>query len=475
MLSRPRATNLALALLLLVLTISPGVAAQEGPPTAERVAALNAPATVLLYGTYKAILTYPYAIYNQNKDGTFTFEAHPEKKVITETIDEAWTGSGFIVTPDGYIITNAHVASDKLVKDLYLWNLAYQDTVNLVNAGSITAAQAEQFFIARYMFYVTHGKFAPEQTLIYVLLGTTTFTEDLTAKGILADTKISGEPVGMTFNAMWKDVAIVKISSDYSLPTVQLGDSDKVDTGHSVYVIGYPGMETPTVQNSIFEPTITAGIVSSLKSMPGGWRAIQTDATIHHGNSGGPAFNSKGEVIGLATFGASAGGQELSGINFLVPINVAKEYITQLNLKPRRGEIDQYWEEGLNLYWGNHFSAAVTQFQKVLDLYPGQPYATRYMRQAKDAIAEGRDVPTGLFGINPTYLAIGVAVVVIALVAVLAMSKRKKPTTTIAASQQMMPPTVVSAPTAAGYCSKCGATMANANDRFCPICGAPTT
>jgi len=442
---------------------APAISQEQGPPTAEKVAALNAPATVLFYGTYQAILSYPYAIYDQDANGNFNFEAHPEKGVFTANVGQAWMGSGFIITPDGYVLTNAHVASNKLVKDLYLWNRAMDDTVAMINSGDISQDQAEKWFVARYLFFLTHGKFAPEETLVYLFLGTVTFTEDLTAKGILVDTKISGEPVGMTFDAMWKDVAVAKISVDFPLPTVALGDSDKVDTGQSVFVIGYPYMETTTAPGSIFEPTITAGIVSSIKAMPGGWKAIQTDATIHHGNSGGPAFNSNGEAIGLATFGAAAGGQELSGINFLVPISVANEFIQQLGVKPSRGELDKLWEDGLNLYWANHYSAAVEQFQKVLDIYPGHPYATRYMRQAKEAIAEGKDVPVSSG--STMLVAAGIGIVVIAVIAFLVVRRRKP---------KAVSPATVPAVAVTRYCTKCGAAIPSASDKFCPSCGAPS-
>jgi serine protease Do len=461
-----RVAEIALASLLLLLMFSnPAIAQGEGPPTAEKVAALNAPATVLLYGTYKAVLSYPYAIYDELNDGSFSFEAHPEKGVFTDDVDQAWMGSGFIITPDGYILTNAHVASNKAVKDLYLWNRAASDTVAQMNKGTISQAQAQNWFIGRYLFYVTHGKLAPEATAVYAFLGTVTFTEDLTAKGIMVDTKISGEPIGQTFESMWKDVAVTKISVDFPLPTVPLGDSNDVDTGQAVYVIGYPYMETGTAPGSIFEPTITAGIASAIKAMPGGWKAIQTDATIHHGNSGGPAFNSKGEAIGLATFGAAAGGEELSGINFLVPINVAKEFVTQIGVDPSRGEIDKLWEEGLNLYWENHYSAAIDQFKKVLEIYPGHPYATRYMRQAQKAVSEGKDVPVSPFGGTTTLMAAGIGVVAIAVVAVLVVSRRRKPKTMVSVA--------VPASGVTRYCQKCGTPIPSASDKFCPSCGAP--
>jgi ribose transport system ATP-binding protein len=68
-------------------------------------------------------------------------------------------------------------------------------------------------------------------------------------------------------------------------------------------VIGYPGAATFNEllsAESAIEPTMTAGLVSAKKTMQGGWDVFQTDAAMTHGNSGGPVFNEKGEVIGIA-------------------------------------------------------------------------------------------------------------------------------------------------------------------------------
>lgn len=114
----------------------------------------------------------------------------------------------------------------------------------------------------------------------------------------------------------WWDVAVVQVPG-FGLDTVTLGDSADVEVGGDVVIIGFPlqftfeefGEEVPT-------PNLTKGIISSVRVLDG-VRQIGTDAAISGGNSGGPAFDSDGRVIGLATWHV-VGGQNL---NFIFPVN----------------------------------------------------------------------------------------------------------------------------------------------------------
>jgi serine protease Do len=103
------------------------------------------------------------------------------------------------------------------------------------------------------------------------------------------------------------------------LPAVELGDSDEVKVGEKVLAIGNPlGLAS----------TVTAGIVSgihrSLATLPQ-YEFIQTDASINHGNSGGPLFNLKGKMIGIDNqiLSDMAGGGSI-GLGFAIPSNDAK-------------------------------------------------------------------------------------------------------------------------------------------------------
>jgi serine protease Do len=165
------------------------------------------------------------------------------------------TGSGFIISPDGYIITNAHVVQD-----------ADQVTVKLVDR------------------------------------------REYRAKVIGIDERT--------------DIAVVQIAA-HNLPVVKLGDSKKLKPGQWVVAIGSPFN---------FENSATAGIVSATaRPLPSDNYVpfIQTDVAVNPGNSGGPLFNSRGEVVGVNSQIFSQTGGYM-GLSFAIPIDLAMNVEQQL-------------------------------------------------------------------------------------------------------------------------------------------------
>ena len=118
------------------------------------------------------------------------------------------------------------------------------------------------------------------------------------------------------------DIAVVKIDAK-DLPVVRLGNPQDVRVGEWVVAIGAPFG---------FENTVTAGIISATaRSLPEGTYVpfIQTDAAVNPGNSGGPLFNMKGEVIGInSQIYSRTGG--FQGLAFAIPIDVAANVEQQL-------------------------------------------------------------------------------------------------------------------------------------------------
>ncbi len=129
------------------------------------------------------------------------------------------------------------------------------------------------------------------------------------------------------------DVALIKIDNAKDLPTVPFGDSSALRVGDAVMAVGNPyGLGG----------TVTAGIVSALgRDINSGPydSYIQTDAAINRGNSGGPLFNTKGEVVGMNTAIFSPSGGSI-GIGFSIPANTVKSIVAQLR---EHGKVSRGW------------------------------------------------------------------------------------------------------------------------------------
>lgn len=119
------------------------------------------------------------------------------------------------------------------------------------------------------------------------------------------------------------DLALLQITNAPNLQPATLSESNNLTVGQRVYAIGNPfGLSG----------TMTRGIISAIRSIRGPNNnpiedAIQTDAAVNPGNSGGPLLNSRGEVIGITTLIANNGADQSSGIGFAIPVNTAKAVI----------------------------------------------------------------------------------------------------------------------------------------------------
>ncbi len=176
------------------------------------------------------------------------------------------------------------------------------------------------------------------------------------------------------------DVALIKVEGA-GLPSVSLGDSDRLRVGDWVCAIGNPYS---------FDHTVTAGVVSSLgrKIFNASFDAyIQTDAAINPGNSGGPLIDAKGRAVGINTAVSTEG----QGIGFAVPINVAREVMEQLRARGRvaRGYLGIQLEE-LDPDLQRMLGLKDARGAMVLDVVPG--------RAGERAGLRRYDVITGISG-----------------------------------------------------------------------------
>lgn len=355
----------------------------------KKVAYMCRPAVVMINCLHWATLV--------NKDGEPKIylnigDGDQKTEVDFQEWGQGGTGSGFIISQDGYIMTNAHVIymSDYEIKEGLVKSIGDSILNNYPQIAGENGQYSEEIYDVLRKEY-TLKKRTPEKEISVYFGGMGSITEQ---NGVPAEVRTESPDelwVGEGNNKYrsGKDLAILKIEGFSNLPTVILGDSGKMEVGDKVIIIGYPGLvESYTHQMLSAEtdliPTVTSGIISAQRKHPDHTDVFQTDAAIQHGNSGGPAFNKDGEVIGIATWGSSVPDAAIlvQGYNFLIPINVAKSFINQLNINTSRSKASEFIEKGLDYYWKQQYSNAAQEFNKALSLDTKNYYASEYLKMS---------------------------------------------------------------------------------------------
>ncbi|MGC8874027.1 MAG: S1 family peptidase, partial [Chloroflexia bacterium] len=186
-----------------------------------------------------------------------------------------WTGSGTIVSPDGLILTNCHVAYPRA-----MWDDPEYDRDVLIVSLTVRSDQPPQpTYLAEVVQYDPHLDLA-------VIRVTHT---------------LDGTPVDR---------------ASLNLPTVPLGDSDELEIGDPITIFGYPGIGGETI-------TLTSGDVSGFTLERGiaGRAWIKTDATIAGGNSGGTAVDDSGLLIGVPTQGGAGTADRIVDCRYIADTN----------------------------------------------------------------------------------------------------------------------------------------------------------
>lgn len=406
---------------------------------------LNKPATVFISTYYEgSVIVQSSADYPPLSGKSYAFKT-------------GGTGSGFIITPDGYIVTNGHVVKfeDDLlgyeaIKDVIEPIIEDVLVIEFTKAANRTPTQAEMDAMMPAMMQELGGETGAINTFytaykagelkldgvkrdVYVQQGAFVSGKKIPIQeGMKADVKVvdfdgfttEGEVKG-------KDIAVIKVAQN-NMPTTVLGDSDKVQVGTRINIIGYPGVATFQEfldKESQLEPSMTAGIISAIKTMKDGTKVLQTDAALTYGNSGGPAFlESTGEVIGVASLVATEKGEQKVGFSYLRPSNIAKEFLTEHNIQNKQGATDQAYRQGIDLFYAKKYSKAIKEFETALRLYPKLVDAQDYITKSQEGIARGeevKDFPWIWVILGGGVLLFGFVVLVIIVIVVIVRKKKK--------------------------------------------------
>lgn len=280
----------------------------------------------------------PAGVYRDRSSGVVTiyslFDGHGQGVVGAEA-----QGSGFVVSPDGYILTNSHV---------------------ITTAGDGASGPIEP-------------------------------AEDVYVQFRDGD-RVSATIVGWD---VFDDVGVLRVEpDDHELDPVPLGDSSAVVVGEPVAAIGSPFGQQSSLAVGVVSATERS--VSSLTSAYSIPDAIQIDAPINRGNSGGPLFNARGEVIGInAQIRSESGNAE--GVGFAIPINAARRSMEQL---VATGGVQYAWvgvsTQTVTPSIGRELGLDTLEGAIVQEVVAGSPAEKAKLRAGADAKRiEGIDVRAG--------------------------------------------------------------------------------
>lgn len=364
-----------------------------------QIIATNAPSVVKIYHVVCGVISY-------------------QKQALTADSCAGTSGTGFFVSSDGYIVTNGHVVTSD-PKDIVISNLSaglvakmlmidgYSNSDIAKIVDQLGAGTGAESMVTQAIGKLPEGALTYSNQKDYYIVATSSdvpkleqiatdhnFKETSTVK--LAELK----GIDYSTNDLYggtgfkhSDVAVLKLSgSDY--PVARLGTIDAVVQGDGITVIGFPGdAESNLVSNDILQSTATRGIVGAVRQVNGGsLKVIQSDVNIGHGNSGGPAFDQQGKVIGVATYliGGSQNGD--AGISYLRDIKDARNLMSVQNIKLNTDSKTQIaWEAGLKDFYSAHYKKAIAEFKEAKRLYPSHVLADHYISISEANIADGQE------------------------------------------------------------------------------------
>jgi hypothetical protein len=216
-------------------------------------------------------------------------------------------------------------------------------------------------------------------------------TSVLKAKLVAADYRVNDGYDG--FKA--SDVAIIKVDGA-NFPIVKLGSIDEAVQGADLSILGYPGnaSDNGIVDSNSSQATLTTGKVSSIKNAAGSTKKlIETDTTIGHGNSGGPALADNGEVVGIATYTADGSGEGNGVFNYIRDIKDLTDLASARDITFDTKSLTQAaWQQGIVNFYSSHYSKALKNFAVVESLYPNDSRVAEFKTAAEKRIADGQDV-----------------------------------------------------------------------------------
>lgn len=370
------------------------------------------------------------------------------------------SGTGAFISAHGDILTADHVVNPPRADlDAFLQQTAASDVATYINQNlkpttPVTADQVAQALASGQLN--STPQYATPTSRVYL---STDFSGALpagTGNNIPSSQFADVDQIKQQSSFNQNDVAIIHVSGMDNLAMVQLGDSAAVQQQDTLTIIGFPGNGDVNQTNptDLLSLSINKVFVSAVnKTTDSGAPVIQVGGNVEHGDSGGPALDNNGNVVGVVSFSTSNTGST----SFLQASSSAKQLIQAGNIDTTESSFQKAWAQAFGYYaatTAGHWHQAQQGFQQMANQYPQfkavQPFLQYATQQAQSEKAPQTTPTTPGFSTstvlsNPWLLVgVGGGILVLALlvgVGVIA-ARRRKPAPATPAAAASMPSTM---------------------------------
>lgn len=301
---------------------------------------------------------------------------------VFDDLTKSWTKiqvagqcSGFIVDPDGYVVTAGHCLDPELAaelaielraKELYRQNRSFFDKKDVTLEELIAYGKANWEVEGR-------GENSTPQPKVEVLVPGGENSDDptsYTADVVDVDTT--------------NDVGLLKIAAT-GLPALELADEGDIAIGEQVFAVGFPGLRDAVTDPSL-RPTFKSGSISDTEATRGGGEVpvYETSAPMGQGMSGGPTVNGDGEVVGVNSYGTMLN----NDFNWIAPSSLVAELLERNGVDAQLDENDEVFRDALDAYYAGDFRSAAAGLEKLLASAPAHPVALALIDEAKEQAQE---------------------------------------------------------------------------------------
>lgn len=362
----------------------PGYASGPGGNVSDpsiRAVDIAEPAVVRIFTAVNATLTVHFS-----STSNVTF---PQQGSNSNVYQLEFSGTGTFISAHGDILTADHVINppqDDLTS--FLDQTAASDVATYINQNQKSAQPVSADQVTQELQSGQLASTPQYNAPISQVFLSTSFTGPLTASdlnSVPAQFQARVDKIEQESAVNQRDVAIVHVSNMDDMPSVQLGDSSNVQQQDTLTIIGFPGNgDVSNAPNDLLTSSVNQIMVSSIKTTSTGAPVIQVGGNVEHGDSGGPAIDSNGTVVGIVSFALAT--DSPGGTSFLQASNSANTLVQAQHLDTTPGPLARAWTQAFMDYsstQAGHWHKAASEFAAIAAHYPLFKGITPYLNYAQ--------------------------------------------------------------------------------------------